>query len=238
MRGVWIENDVWILHVAGSGLLPRAELSAPWHQVLQHPDEQQRPSQVGRLWVGQVVKNKYSRLECWCVAHVATSFRLYNAEDKERPYTNKVITLWYRWVNIYVETKFWCWCCPIKKSLSENESDQYVWRPPELLLGEERYGPAIDVWSCGCILGELFEKKPLFQVHLLSPDFVPAFNSKHQQWKVCVMFFSSGKWGVCSAYGNQQDVWHTLPLRLAWGDNMIKTVLRTPQFDSTYRKRW
>ena len=55
------------------------------------------------------------------------------AEDKQRPYTNKVITLWYR--------------------------------PPELLLGEERYGPAIDVWSCGCILGELFCKKPLFQVY-------------------------------------------------------------------------
>ena len=43
--------------------------------------------------------------------------RLYQAEDKDRPYTNRVITLWYR--------------------------------PPELLLGEERYGPAIDVWSCG-----------------------------------------------------------------------------------------
>ncbi|KAG1706600.1 Cyclin-dependent kinase 12 [Nymphon striatum] len=57
--------------------------------------------------------------------------RLYSAEDKERPYTNKVITLWYR--------------------------------PPELLLGEERYGPAIDVWSCGCILGELFQKRPVFQ---------------------------------------------------------------------------
>ncbi|CAG0917777.1 unnamed protein product [Notodromas monacha] len=56
--------------------------------------------------------------------------RLYE-EDSERPYTNKVITLWYR--------------------------------PPELLLGEEKYGPAIDVWSCGCILGELFLKKPLFQ---------------------------------------------------------------------------
>ena len=46
--------------------------------------------------------------------------RLYESEDKERPYTNKVITLWYR--------------------------------PPELLLGEERYGPAIDVWSCGWVL--------------------------------------------------------------------------------------
>uniref|UniRef100_T1P9M6 Cyclin-dependent kinase 12 n=1 Tax=Musca domestica TaxID=7370 RepID=T1P9M6_MUSDO len=57
--------------------------------------------------------------------------RLYNADDRDRPYTNRVITLWYR--------------------------------PPELLLGEERYGPAIDVWSCGCILGELFLKRPLFQ---------------------------------------------------------------------------
>lgn len=43
--------------------------------------------------------------------------RLYNKDDKDRPYTNKVITLWYR--------------------------------APELLLGEERYGPSIDVWSCG-----------------------------------------------------------------------------------------
>uniref|UniRef100_A0A8C5QXL9 Cyclin-dependent kinase 12 n=1 Tax=Leptobrachium leishanense TaxID=445787 RepID=A0A8C5QXL9_9ANUR len=58
--------------------------------------------------------------------------RLYSSEES-RPYTNKVITLWYR--------------------------------PPELLLGEERYTPAIDVWSCGCILGELFMKKPVFQAN-------------------------------------------------------------------------
>lgn len=44
--------------------------------------------------------------------------RLYQ-EDMERPYTNRVITLWYR--------------------------------PPELLLGEEHYGPAIDCWSIGYI---------------------------------------------------------------------------------------
>ncbi|KAG5666400.1 hypothetical protein PVAND_014429 [Polypedilum vanderplanki] len=54
-----------------------------------------------------------------------------DAEDRERPYTNKVITLWFR--------------------------------PPELLLGEEKYGPSIDIWSVGCILGELFAKKTLFQ---------------------------------------------------------------------------
>ncbi|VVC39382.1 Hypothetical protein CINCED_3A006236 [Cinara cedri] len=28
------------------------------------------------------------------------------------------------------------------------------YRPPELLLGEERYGPSVDIWSCGCILGK------------------------------------------------------------------------------------
>jgi len=54
-----------------------------------------------------------------------------DAEDRERPYTNKVITLWFR--------------------------------PPELLLGEEKYGSSIDIWSVGCILGELFAKKTLFQ---------------------------------------------------------------------------
>lgn len=48
----------------------------------------------------------------------------------ERPYTNKVISLWYR--------------------------------PIELLLGEEKYGPSVDVWSLGCIFGELFQRRPVF----------------------------------------------------------------------------
>ena len=37
------------------------------------------------------------------------------------------------------------------------------YRPPELLLGEEHYGPAVDIWSCGCILGEMFAKRALFR---------------------------------------------------------------------------
>ena len=37
------------------------------------------------------------------------------------------------------------------------------YRPPELLLGEEHYGPAVDIWSSGCILGELFAKRALFR---------------------------------------------------------------------------
>ncbi|PGH16695.1 CMGC/CDK protein kinase [Helicocarpus griseus UAMH5409] len=37
------------------------------------------------------------------------------------------------------------------------------YRSPELLLGAEKYGPEIDMWSIGCIFGELLTKEPLFQ---------------------------------------------------------------------------
>ena len=36
------------------------------------------------------------------------------------------------------------------------------YRAPELLLGAEGYGPAVDVWAAGCVLGELIKRKPLF----------------------------------------------------------------------------
>jgi cell division cycle 2-like len=37
------------------------------------------------------------------------------------------------------------------------------YRGPELLLGAETYGPEVDIWSLGCIFGELLTKEPLFQ---------------------------------------------------------------------------
>ncbi|KAI9593109.1 kinase-like domain-containing protein [Syncephalis fuscata] len=39
------------------------------------------------------------------------------------------------------------------------------YRPPELLLGETKYGPEIDLWGAGCILLELLTGKPPFQGH-------------------------------------------------------------------------
>ncbi|PON49673.1 Serine/threonine protein kinase [Parasponia andersonii] len=35
------------------------------------------------------------------------------------------------------------------------------YRPPELLLGASYYGVAVDLWSTGCILGELYAGKPI-----------------------------------------------------------------------------
>eukprot|EP01066_Platyproteum_vivax_P011677 Platyproteum_vivax@DN52_c0_g1_i1.p1 len=36
------------------------------------------------------------------------------------------------------------------------------YRAPEILLGTLVYGPGVDVWSIGCVLGELLLHKPLF----------------------------------------------------------------------------
>lgn len=35
------------------------------------------------------------------------------------------------------------------------------YRAPELLLGASRYGAAVDLWSAGCILGELYSGRPI-----------------------------------------------------------------------------
>ena len=36
------------------------------------------------------------------------------------------------------------------------------YRPPEVLMNYDSYGPELDVWSVGCILAELILRKPLF----------------------------------------------------------------------------
>lgn len=37
------------------------------------------------------------------------------------------------------------------------------YRPPELILGERNYGPPIDMWGAGCILCELWTRRPIMQ---------------------------------------------------------------------------
>ena len=37
------------------------------------------------------------------------------------------------------------------------------YRAPEIMLSFANYGPAIDVWSVGCILAELLAGKPIFK---------------------------------------------------------------------------
>ena len=36
------------------------------------------------------------------------------------------------------------------------------YRAPEILLGSQKYSKAVDVWTVGCILGELVNRKAIF----------------------------------------------------------------------------
>lgn len=35
------------------------------------------------------------------------------------------------------------------------------YRPPEIILVEKEYGPAVDVWAVGCIMAELLQKSTI-----------------------------------------------------------------------------
>lgn len=39
-----------------------------------------------------------------------------------------------------------------------------IWyRPPELLLGEHNYGTAVDMWSLGCVMAELWKRDSILK---------------------------------------------------------------------------
>lgn len=46
--------------------------------------------------------------------------------------------------------------------LMEPTAITITYRAPELLYGATQYGPATDMWSCGCVFAEMFFGRPLF----------------------------------------------------------------------------
>ncbi|XP_051145486.1 probable serine/threonine-protein kinase At1g09600 [Andrographis paniculata] len=61
------------------------------------------------------------------------------------------------------------------------------YRPPELLLGATDYGEAVDLWSSGCILAELFAGKPIMpgrtEVEQLHKIFKLCGSPSEEYWK-------------------------------------------------------
>ena len=58
-----------------------------------------------------------------------------------------------------------------------------IWyRPPDLLLGARHYTTAVDVWSVGCIFGELIANRPMFKGEEAKPE--PAGSGAGQTKKV------------------------------------------------------
>ncbi|KAL8507533.1 hypothetical protein ACS0TY_018179 [Phlomoides rotata] len=61
------------------------------------------------------------------------------------------------------------------------------YRPPELLLGATQYGVSVDLWSTGCILGELYTGKPIMpgrtEVEQLHKIFKLCGSPSEDYWK-------------------------------------------------------
>lgn len=54
-------------------------------------------------------------------------------------------------------------CRNLRLILSTPTHACHIPRAPELLLGETVYSTAVDIWSVGCVFGELLLNEPLFQ---------------------------------------------------------------------------
>ena len=57
----------------------------------------------------------------------------------------------------------------LARNISGNPGDTYTnrvitlwYRPPELLLGANQYSYEVDMWSVGCIIGEILARQPMF----------------------------------------------------------------------------
>lgn len=61
------------------------------------------------------------------------------------------------------------------------------YRPPEILLGSDIYGPPVDIWSLGCIFYEMLTKKVLFpgdsEIDQLFKTFQILGTPNEAQWK-------------------------------------------------------
>jgi len=61
------------------------------------------------------------------------------------------------------------------------------YRAPELLYGARLYGPAVDVWSSGCVIGEMFTREALFKgrgdLDMLTRIFEKRGTPSEENWK-------------------------------------------------------
>ncbi|MBA0709582.1 hypothetical protein Golax_024609, partial [Gossypium laxum] len=89
------------------------------------------------------------------------------SNDHNANLTNRVITLWYRGLREWMDHSGDQSARTGKDIRRAPEFGlqstlRCLSRPPELLLGATKYGPAVDMWSVGCIFAELLHGKPIF----------------------------------------------------------------------------
>jgi serine/threonine protein kinase len=76
---------------------------------------------------------------------------------------------------------------PLKQYTHEILTLQY--KPPEIILGSPVYGPAVDMWSVGCIFYELAHKRLLFEgeseISQLFKIFQVLGTPREETWQNC-----------------------------------------------------
>eukprot|EP00762_Andalucia_godoyi_P005008 ANDGO_01397.mRNA.1 Cyclin-dependent kinase B1-1 len=106
----------------------------------------------------------------------------------------------------------------ISRSATEASRRQFTpqmvtlwYRPPEVLLGEERYGPEVDMWSVGCLFAELVRR-------------IPLFNAKEELGQLDAIFRTLGsptasEWPSFTSTKGYNPVFSRYP-RMAWIDSL------------------
>ena len=75
------------------------------------------------------------------------------------------------------------------------------YRAPEIILGSEDYFLGVDMWSVGCILAELMQKRPVFMCRNETEVLTKVFtmlgtpSNTHCPLYLALPKFKAGKWG-------------------------------------------
>ena len=103
------------------------------------------------------------------------------------------------------------------------------YRAPELLLGTKKYNAAIDMWSFGCIMAELFNRKTLFaersEIAQIFTIFTLSDMILHIIFCFCVCVFSGSKPSFCIICNMQALHKHKFIIIVIWELHQLKHCL-------------
>lgn len=111
-----------------------------------------------------------------------------------------------------------------------------IWnRSPELLFGANEYGPSVDIWSAGCILGELLIQMPM----------LPGSNEMEQLDHIARLLGSPNDkiwpgWRSlpnAKHYRGREQRFNTLPKRFGeFGESTVEVMKSTLTYDPEKRE--
>ena len=110
------------------------------------------------------------------------------------------------------------------------------YRPPELLLGVEMYGPEVDVWSIGCILGEVRRKSSFKSWCYFSP-FPKFFESIVRRNSPTLVIQLYLKKPILRGVSELEQLDLTFQLCGTPNQNTWPTVTETPNYHSVMPKK-